>query len=188
MRIVRASEYRRMPWKNGGGETYEIAVFPPEASLQDFGWRISMARVASDGPFSIFPGVDRTLSIVEGAGFHLAVEGFDPVELRPDTAPYLFSAGLAAHARLISGPIQALNVMTRRGRFDHAVQIMHVQESFDFNHQKDVGILISGGDFTLNNTNKINKNDAVILNCREKCVIESIDSINLISISISSSG
>ncbi len=44
-----------MPWKNGGGETAEIAVFPPSADLSEFGWRISMATVSSDGPFSAFP-------------------------------------------------------------------------------------------------------------------------------------
>src|SRR3712207_8945836 len=33
MKILRSSEYRRMPWKNGKGETVEIAVFPPNASV-----------------------------------------------------------------------------------------------------------------------------------------------------------
>ena len=50
-----------MPWKNGGGETAEIAVSPPGAALDDFDWRLSMARVETDGPFSAFPGIDRTL-------------------------------------------------------------------------------------------------------------------------------
>ncbi|MBM7325185.1 HutD family protein, partial [Agrobacterium sp. S2] len=49
-----------MPWKNGGGVTTEIIVHPAKASMADFDWRISMANVAQDGPFSIFPGVDRT--------------------------------------------------------------------------------------------------------------------------------
>ena len=62
--ILTASSYRRMPWKNGGGETVEIAVSPEGAALSEFDWRISMATVATDGPFSIFPGIDRTLSIL----------------------------------------------------------------------------------------------------------------------------
>ena len=73
MRILRAGNYRRMKWKNGGGETTEIALFPENAGLNDFDWRISMARVESAGPFSLFPGVDRTLSILEGEGPQRAI-------------------------------------------------------------------------------------------------------------------
>lgn len=43
MRILRASDHKRMPWKNGKGETVEIAVFPEGASVDTFDWRISMA-------------------------------------------------------------------------------------------------------------------------------------------------
>ena len=73
MKIVRASEQRAMPWKNGGGITYEVAVFPAiSPSLDDFDWRVSMARVAADGPFSLFPGIDRSLAIVERRRDHTA--------------------------------------------------------------------------------------------------------------------
>jgi environmental stress-induced protein Ves len=65
MKILRASTHKAMPWKNGGGETAEIAVFPEGASMQDFGWRVSMAKVTENGPFSLFPDIDRTLSILE---------------------------------------------------------------------------------------------------------------------------
>ena len=75
MRILRAENYRRMKWKNGGGETAEIALFPDGAGLGIFDWRISMARVESGGPFSTFPGVDRTLSILEGEGIVLESRG-----------------------------------------------------------------------------------------------------------------
>ena len=62
MRVLRAADYPRMPWKNGGGETAEILVEPAGAPLDSFDWRLSMARVAADGPFSLFPGVERTPS------------------------------------------------------------------------------------------------------------------------------
>ena len=62
-RLLRNSDHRRMPWKNGGGETVEVIVHPEGASLSDFGWRVSMASVASDGPFSVFPDIDRTLEL-----------------------------------------------------------------------------------------------------------------------------
>ncbi len=51
MQILRASDHRVMPWKNGGGSTTEIAVFPIDSGLDAFDWRVSMATVAADGPF-----------------------------------------------------------------------------------------------------------------------------------------
>jgi len=70
MKILRSADHKRMPWKNGGGETVEIAISPQGAGLADFDWRVSMATVASDGPFSVFPGIDRTLD--PGREWHAA--------------------------------------------------------------------------------------------------------------------
>jgi environmental stress-induced protein Ves len=123
MRILRAADYKRMPWKNGGGETVEIGVFPPEAGLDDFAWRVSMASVAADGPFSIFPDINRTLSILSGAGMELTIEGQSaPVLLDRAAPPHAFPADVPTHARLIDGPITDLNVMTRRDRYAHGVR------------------------------------------------------------------
>ena len=122
MRILRASDYRRMPWKNGAGETVEIAVFPVSSSVENFDWRISMASVVADGPFSMFPGIDRTLSILEGEGLSLSVEGRETVSLQTDSTPYSFPADMPTTARLKAGAVTDLNVMTRRGRFTHRVE------------------------------------------------------------------
>ena len=119
MRIIRARDYRRMPWKNGGGETVEVAISPEGASLDAFDWRISMARVASSGPFSRFPGVDRTLAVLAGSGIRLSVAGQGPVTLGHDTAPFAFRGDDPASADLIDGPIDDLNVMTRRASLRH---------------------------------------------------------------------
>jgi environmental stress-induced protein Ves len=129
MRILRAANYRRMKWKNGGGETVEIAVFPENAALDDFDWRVSMARVDGSGPFSLFPGVDRTLSVLEGEGILLSVAGRQPASLTGLSAPYSFPADVAANADLTAGPITDLNVMTRRGRYRHRVIVHEVEEA-----------------------------------------------------------
>jgi environmental stress-induced protein Ves len=120
-RIIGPDLYRRMPWKNGGGETAEIATFPPNADLATFGWRVSTATVGSDGPFSIFPGVDRTLCVLSGNGVSLAVGSGEPAVLHVDAAPFSFPADMSAAARLVDGPITDLNVMTRRATWRHAV-------------------------------------------------------------------
>ena len=121
MRILRAGDHKRMPWKNGKGETVEIAVFPADASINDFDWRISMATVAEDGPFSIFPGIDRTLAILDGNGMVLDVEGSSPVLLTTASDPLAFPADIPVAARLEDGAITDLNVMTRRDGLAHTL-------------------------------------------------------------------
>ena len=126
MRVLRAAEHRRMPWKNGGGETIEIAVSPEGAGIDAFDWRVSMAQVASDGPFSVFPGVDRTLTILDGAGLRLTVGEGAEVELVAGSDPLRFSADAPASARLIGGTVVDLNVMTRRKVWEHSVRRLAV--------------------------------------------------------------
>lgn len=121
MRILRSAAYRRMPWKNGGGETREIAVWPTGASLEALEWRISLASVASDGPFSSFAGVTRTLCVIQGAGIDLRVGNAPAIELRTSSEPCTFDGEVPTSASLLDGPIVDLNVMTRRGRFRHRV-------------------------------------------------------------------
>lgn len=121
MRILRAADHKRMPWKNGGGETVEIAVSPEEAGLAGFDWRVSMATVAADGPFSIFPGIDRTLAILDGNGMVLDIEGMAPALLTVASDPLAFPADIPVTAKLQDGAITDLNVMTRRDGIDHGL-------------------------------------------------------------------
>jgi environmental stress-induced protein Ves len=122
-RLIRASDLVRVPWKNGGGTTAEIAAYPEGSGFETFGWRISMADVASDGPFSIFPGIDRTLIVLEGDGIELDVEGV-PFRLDRQAPRLSFAGDDRTTGRLLSGPIRDLNVMTRRGQFTHRTRIM----------------------------------------------------------------
>lgn len=110
-----------MPWKNGGGSTTEIAIGPAGASLDAFDWRISMAQVASDGPFSNFPDIDRTLAVIQGGGLELAIGDQHEVVLGCGSAPLSFPGDTPTTARLLAGEITDLNVMTRRGRYGHRV-------------------------------------------------------------------
>ncbi|MER8750124.1 HutD family protein [Mesorhizobium sp. M1050] len=126
MRILRAAEYRSMPWKNGGGVTTEIAVSPIGAGLDDFDWRVSMARVESSGPFSQFAGIDRTLAVLEGEGIVLEIAGYPPTSINRATALFSFPADVQTSATLIGGPITDLNVMTRRSRMRHSVERLSI--------------------------------------------------------------
>ncbi|MBD9497872.1 MULTISPECIES: HutD family protein [unclassified Ensifer] len=121
MQVLHPADYKRMPWKNGKGETVEIAVFPPNATVEDFDWRISTATVVSDGPFSTFDDIDRTLTVLTGEGIELTVGGSTPIICYPDSDPYTFPADVTTIARLVDAPISDLNVMSRRGRCGHRV-------------------------------------------------------------------
>ncbi|MBM6593692.1 HutD/Ves family protein [Microvirga pudoricolor] len=120
-RVIRAADLVRVPWKNGGGTTAEVLAYPEGSGFDSFGWRLSMADVAADGPFSAFPGIDRTLILAEGDGIELSVEGV-PTRLDRIGAKLSFDGADATAGTLLAGPIRDLNVMTRRGLFSHRVR------------------------------------------------------------------
>lgn len=130
MRIIDRAGYRQMLWKNGAGTTTEIAVWPANATTDDFDWRISMARVGADGWFSKFPEIDRTLSVLEGEGIDLSICDTPPARLSPASSPYSFPADTPVFAKLVDGPIIDLNVMTRRGRFIHRLTMLETASPF----------------------------------------------------------
>lgn len=138
MRKLRQEDFQRMPWKDGGGETLQIAIGPADATLDDFDWRVSSARVASSGPFSAFPGVDRSLAVIDGGPLRLLVAGGgDPghtsqITLTPDSAPFSFAGEWPVHAELPGdGCVVDLNIMTRRDRFTHRLQRLSMQGSVE---------------------------------------------------------
>lgn len=119
MRILRAADHRVMPWKNGRGATTELAISPAGAGLDAFDWRVSMADVVEDGPFSLFAGIDRSLAIIAGDGLLLGIEERPGARLTCASAPLAFPADIPVHGRLIGGPVRDLNVMSRRGVVQH---------------------------------------------------------------------
>jgi environmental stress-induced protein Ves len=120
VRVLRAADRVATPWKNGGGVTREVAAWPPSAGLDAFDWRVSLADVATDGPFSAFPGVDRVLTVVAGDGLVLEIDG-RTTHLEPG-APFAFPGEAAVTARLTAGPIRDLNVMVRRDAWTATVE------------------------------------------------------------------
>ena len=110
-----------MPWKNGGGRTTEIAIHPAGAALDDFAWRVSVAAVERDGPFSRFPGIDRTIVLLEGAGMRFR-GGARDVELSTPFEPHSFAGEDAIDCALVDGAIRDFNAMYRRGRAHGTVE------------------------------------------------------------------
>lgn len=127
LRHLPATGFRTSPWKNGGGETTEIAAFPERAGLDAFLWRISMAKVSASGPFSIFPGIDRTLCVLSGGAITLDFAGRAAVRLDRDSAPCSFPGDLAVSGAVAGAGITDLNMMTRRGGARHHVSRMRLE-------------------------------------------------------------
>jgi uncharacterized protein len=122
MDVWRRDDHRKMPWKNGGGLTREVASSPPGSALTDFDWRISFAEVAAGGPFSTFPGVDRVIVLIDGSAMALIVDGVRH-ELERHR-PFAFDGTSSTICEIPAGPTRDLNVMTRRGQVRAEVEVL----------------------------------------------------------------
>lgn len=113
LRHVPAASHRRTRWKNGDGWTTELGIEPARADLNgDFDWRVSIADIEQDGPFSLFPGVERDLFLLEGAGMILDIDGTEHCLDRPLQRVH-FDGEARVDCRLIDGPTRDFNVMVR---------------------------------------------------------------------------
>ena len=104
-------DFRQQPWKNGGGTTTEIAVFP--ASGRPL-WRVSIADVAASGPFSDFSGYERTIMLLDGDGMVLDFDRAEPATLDRRFQSHVFDGGWKCDCTLIGGPVRDLNLMVDR--------------------------------------------------------------------------
>ncbi|WP_441244690.1 HutD/Ves family protein [Tardiphaga sp. 768_D3_N2_1] len=154
MQILRAANYKVMPWKNGLGSTTEIAIFPADAKLDDFDWRVSMAQVTSDGAFSLFPGIDRTLLVIDGAGIDLDVDGCASVRIDRSTI-HSFPGDQQTSATLIDGPITDLNVMSRRGIVSQRVRRINVMKRQDFLVSAQMFLFVEHGTVTVRSASTV---------------------------------
>lgn len=114
--VVHLADVSATPWRNGGGLTRELVSGPARADWQ---WRLSVAEVAADGPFSRFEGVTRWFAVLQGAGVVLNVatpsDAAGSTEHRQTAhdAPLCFDGAASTGCRLIDGPTQDFNLMLR---------------------------------------------------------------------------
>jgi len=112
MRLIDADAIAPTAWKNGGGRTRTLLALPDGDAWH---LRISMADVEQDGPFSAYPGVERWLALVEGAGMQLEF-GHRTVTLTPLDAPLVFDGATAPFGCLLQGSVRDLNLMNQGGQ------------------------------------------------------------------------
>ena len=119
-RVVPANEYRRERWRNGAGWTREIASEPAKG---EWAWRLSIAEIEQDAPFSRFEGIDREIVLLSGNGVRLRFDDGNVHALEPPHGRLRFAGEAGVHGELIDGATQDFNLMWRREAID--AQLWH---------------------------------------------------------------
>jgi hypothetical protein len=121
--IIHLADCPSRPWKNGLGRTRELAVHPPGVGSDDFLWRVSIAEVDRAAPFSCFPGVDRQIVLLDGAGFTMTLDHSRSHALTTPFAPFAFPGEAKVEVALVGGATRDFNLMVRRAHAHGEVQV-----------------------------------------------------------------
>lgn len=120
------AELPKVAWVNKGGFTRELAALQEAGSMV---WRVSVADIQTNGPFSRFPDLARVHTIIDGAGLDLA--GDDVLLRARPLQPLRFDGGTALEAVLLDGPCRALNVIYDPARIDPTVTLYRTATDID---------------------------------------------------------
>ncbi|AXK71420.1 HutD family protein [Lysobacter sp. TY2-98] len=116
-RVIPSYDYVRTRWRNGTGWTREIHA-EPSGDGGDWDWRLSIAEITADGPFSAFPGIDRELVLLSGEGVRLRFDDGEVADVLPPHGRHRFAGERAIQGELVDGPTHDFNLMWRRDRYD----------------------------------------------------------------------
>ena len=117
--------YEPMPWANGGGTTWEVARDPADPTAK-FIWRVSIAEIDGDAPFSNLPDIDRVFTLASSAPIELQING--AVRQSRFATPIRF-CGEDTVSCTTAGAATALNVMTRRDLASAEVEIVEADHA-----------------------------------------------------------
>src|SRR6195952_3584989 len=165
--IIRAADLKAVPWKNGGGATREIAASPKGAAFDAFDWRVSVADVSEAGAFSVFEGIDRVLTLIEGKQMGLidSAEG-QPAEYvlsRWDSVAFAGESSISAE--LPRGPTRDFNLMLRRERVSGNVTVRRLAEQLDV-ARGSVVMVWALGEFAVNGE-RLSQGDAMVIDASD---------------------
>lgn len=116
-----AGDFRTQPWRNGGGTTTEIAVHPARGRPL---WRVSIAEVATSGPFSDFTGYERTILLLQGEGMRLSFDAAPPLVVDRPHVPFAFDGGARCHCELLGGAVRDMNLMVERAAARGGIEVI----------------------------------------------------------------
>jgi environmental stress-induced protein Ves len=148
-KIIPTADWREVPWKNGKGTTSEIAIDPAgeDFSKLNFRWRLSSARLKEAGEFSLFPGYERVLLIIEGKELVLFHEDEEAEYVRPMTY-HRFSGSAPTRCEIPEGPVRDLNFIFRPNEIDPLIEVLQCPPDFELEipgGQESLLFVIDGG-------------------------------------------
>jgi environmental stress-induced protein Ves len=129
--IITPEEFKTIPWKNGNGETTELAI-SKGGDIHNFDWRLSIATIEEDGAFSNFTGYERNLILLEGNGVELIHDNQKELLEKPLTHS-CFNGSSKTIGKLIDGPILDFNLITKEGKYKVEVISSVSQQEYTIN-------------------------------------------------------
>ena len=123
-RVLPPSSYRRVPWKNGLGSTLEIATDAAQPGGA-WSWRLSFAEVPARAPFSSFPGIDRHIAVLDGAGMTLERAG-QRIRVPREGAAFAFAGEESIIGEPAGTGVRDANLMLDRSRWRGSLEIVRV--------------------------------------------------------------
>jgi len=100
-------------------------VISPDATLDSFDWRLSIAKVDQDGEFSDFSGYMRHLILIEGEGItlsHTNQQGTQIDKLNSLLNISNFDGGSKTIGELQAGPIKDFNIMVDKEKYQAKIK------------------------------------------------------------------
>jgi environmental stress-induced protein Ves len=149
VRVLAAAHRVALPWLNGGGVTSEVAARPLGGDPAAFDWRLSIATIAGDNPFSSYPGIDRLLMPISPQGLDL-LDGGAPLHLgQYDVHRFAGENDVASFG--VTEPTLDLNLMTRRGRCTGSLVVADVSSDWtvEAGDEEDVALVVLDGSLRL---------------------------------------
>ncbi len=153
MQVLRCAELPVSRWPNGAGRKADLVAGD--------GWMTGFAWLDADAPFSRLTGLDRTITLVEGPGFTLDVDG-RPLPVMVSYVPTAFDGGAETLCR-VAGPSRVLNAMTDRARYRHAVAILDRPGRIDPGRSLACVLVVLQGEATAGGSGTLRRLDAVRL-------------------------
>lgn len=141
MQVLKANGSKPITHRYGTEATVDIAVYPPDASHDDFHWRVGLATVENDGLFPRYYGVDRSLALLEGGALAMALNGAHKHHIEPG-AKLAFDGEASTFGCPLRGPVIDLSVMSRRQHCQHRMNWLEWEGEVTVRHEQGtVGLL-----------------------------------------------
>jgi hypothetical protein len=129
--VVRKSDFTEGRWPNGAGVSWTIASSPTSSAPAKADWYFATALIERPAPFSLLPGVDRVMTLIEGGGFRLRVDGLGEFLVDRPSVPIPFPGDRPTECQVEGKPSTVLNLLFARTLLTAEVSILKDGDCID---------------------------------------------------------